>query len=99
MKREQRVHLLLGNENNLEPFSGFHLKCVIDAILIWKKQRRLSKSIDGIWKKVFLVGLEFELRTLHLQSRLSTAWATPPGHFAVDILEMGSLELFPQAGL
>jgi hypothetical protein len=36
-----------------------------------------------------LVGLGFELRALHLQSRCSTAWATPPVHFALVILEMG----------
>jgi hypothetical protein len=29
------------------------------------------------------------LRAAHLQSRCSTAWATPPGHFALVILEMG----------
>jgi hypothetical protein len=37
--------------------------------------------------------LGYELRTLHLQSRSSTDWATPPVHFLV-ILEMGSWELF-----
>jgi hypothetical protein len=29
----------------------------------------------------------------------STAWATPPVHFALVILEMGSCELFPWTGL
>jgi hypothetical protein len=28
----------------------------------------------------FLVGLEFQLRALHLQSRCSTGWAAPPVH-------------------
>jgi hypothetical protein len=41
------------------------------------------------------VGLGFELRALSLQSRHSTAWATPPVHFALVILKMGSCELFP----
>jgi hypothetical protein len=36
-----------------------------------------------------LVGLEFELKSLHLQSRCSTAWATTPVHFALVILEKG----------
>jgi hypothetical protein len=31
----------------------------------------------------------FELRASHLQSSHSTAWATPPAHFTLDILEMG----------
>jgi hypothetical protein len=35
------------------------------------------------------VGLEFELRVLCLQSKCSITWATPPGHFALIILEMG----------
>jgi hypothetical protein len=33
----------------------------------------------------FLVGLQFELRGLHLRSRSSTAWATAPVHFALVI--------------
>jgi hypothetical protein len=36
---------------------------------------------------------------LSLQSRPSTAWATPPVHFALVILEMGFCKLFAQAGL
>jgi hypothetical protein len=32
------------------------------------------------------------------QSRCSTAWATSPVHFSLVILEMGSCELFAQAG-
>jgi hypothetical protein len=38
----------------------------------------------------FLMGVRFELRTLCLQSRPSTTWTTPPVHFALDVLEMGS---------
>jgi hypothetical protein len=41
----------------------------------------------------------FELRASYLQSRYSTAWSTPPVHFAQGILEMESHELFAQAGL
>jgi hypothetical protein len=40
------------------------------------------------------LGLGFELRPLHLQSRHSTAWAMIPVHFALVILEIGSLKLF-----
>jgi hypothetical protein len=47
----------------------------------------------------FLVGLTFELKTSHLQSRCSTAWAMLPVHFALVILEMGSCKLFPRADL
>jgi hypothetical protein len=36
----------------------------------------------------------FEFRALHLQSKCSTAWATPPVHFAMVILEMGSHKVF-----
>jgi hypothetical protein len=32
-------------------------------------------------------------------SRHSTAWATPPVHFGLVILETGSLQLFALAGL
>jgi hypothetical protein len=45
------------------------------------------------------VGLRFELRTSGLQRRPSSTWATPPVHFALVILEMGSRELFAHAGL
>jgi hypothetical protein len=43
------------------------------------------------WGFFFLVGWEtgVELRILHLHSRCSTIWATPPVHFALVILEMG----------
>jgi hypothetical protein len=41
------------------------------------------------WRLFFLVGLEFELRALQLQSRYSTTYTTPPVHFALVILEMG----------
>jgi hypothetical protein len=44
------------------------------------------------------LGLVFELRVSHLQSRLSTTWATPPVHFVLLILEMGSCEQFAQTG-
>jgi hypothetical protein len=45
------------------------------------------------------VGVEFELRASHLQSKHSTSWVTPPVYFGLVILEMGSHELFPWAGL
>jgi hypothetical protein len=41
----------------------------------------------------------FELRTSHLQSRLSTAWATPEVHFAVVIFEMGLVNYLPGLAL
>jgi hypothetical protein len=53
-----------------------------------------------LFRIFFFVELEFELRALHLQSRCSTIWATPPVHFVLVILEMGgSHELFPLAVL
>jgi hypothetical protein len=51
------------------------------------------------WEFKVLMGLEFELRALHLQSKCSITGATPPVCFALVILEMGALELFAQAGL
>jgi hypothetical protein len=36
-----------------------------------------------------LLGLVFELRALHFQSRFSTTWAIFPVHFALVILEKG----------
>jgi hypothetical protein len=47
----------------------------------------------------FVVGLGFELRPLHLQSRHSTSWNTPPDYFAVVIWRMGSCKLLAYAGL
>jgi hypothetical protein len=48
---------------------------------------------------VNLVGLGFELRAFHLQSRCSITVVSPPVYFALVILEMGSPELFVSAGL
>jgi hypothetical protein len=45
------------------------------------------------------MGLGFELRDLHLQTRHFTTWAMPLVHFALGILGMGSHELFAQAGV
>jgi hypothetical protein len=47
----------------------------------------------------FWLGLEFEFRASHLQSRFSTIRATPLVYFSLVILEMGSQELFAQADL
>jgi hypothetical protein len=41
-----------------------------------------------------LLGLGFELRASHLQSRQSASWATPPVHFPLVILEMQVLWTF-----
>jgi hypothetical protein len=41
---------------------------------------------------LFLVGLGFEYRSSHLQSRHFTAWVTHSVHFTLVIFEMGSLE-------
>jgi hypothetical protein len=42
-----------------------------------------------------LVGLDFELRALSLQSWHSTAWNTPPVHFALVILDRAICKLLP----
>jgi hypothetical protein len=47
----------------------------------------------------FSVALGLELRASHLQNRRFTTWATSPVHFALIILEMGSLKLFVPASL
>jgi hypothetical protein len=47
---------------------------------------------------VCLLGLEFELKVLCLQSRHSPTRAIPPAHFALVILEMVALKLFVWAG-
>jgi hypothetical protein len=41
--------------------------------------------------------MEFELRALRLEDRHPTARATPPVHFALIILEIGSGKLFTLA--
>jgi hypothetical protein len=48
---------------------------------------------------VFLVELGYELKASHLQSWCCTTWATPPVHFVLFILEMGSHEIFAWAAL
>jgi hypothetical protein len=40
----------------------------------------------------FLIGLGFELRALHLQSRHSTTWTISPVHFALIIFGDGVLQ-------
>jgi hypothetical protein len=55
---------------------------------------------EGNKLQLFLVDWGFELRVLWLQSRHSTAWATPAVHCAVVILwRWRSLKLFAWAGL
>jgi hypothetical protein len=46
-----------------------------------------------------LVGLGIKLSASCLQSRHCTAWATPPVHFALVILEMRPFKIFAQANL
>jgi hypothetical protein len=55
-----------------------------------------------IYRHIFflgVVGLGFEFRASHLQSRDYSPWDTPPAYFALVILEMGSHDLFAWAGL
>jgi hypothetical protein len=65
--------------------------------------RTVILLISASWVLFFffflLVGLGLKLRASHLQSRCSTYSSTPPVHFAVVILEMGSQELFGWAAL
>jgi hypothetical protein len=61
----------------------------------------LNGKIFIYWRNIsfFLVGLEFELRVLSWQSRCFSAWAAPPVHFVLVVLEMESFELSTQADL
>jgi hypothetical protein len=52
-----------------------------------------------LFSNSFLVGLQFELRALCLQSSLSITWASPPNNFALVILAMGFHKRFAWAGL
>jgi hypothetical protein len=45
------------------------------------------------------MGLGFELSASYLQSRHSTAWVTPPVHFALVILENSLTNYFPRLAL
>jgi hypothetical protein len=58
-----------------------------------------SECMKTVFWGVYLVRLGFELRALLLQSRCSTAQATPPLPLALIILEIGSHELYSSAGL
>jgi hypothetical protein len=73
--------------------------------LLWRNKKRihilknywpldLQTNFWGEW-----VGLGFELRASHLQSRCSTSWTKPPVHFVLIILEMGSYKLCSWDGL
>jgi hypothetical protein len=44
----------------------------------------------------FLVGIRFEVRALHLQSRCSTTWAMPPVCFVLVILEKDLVNYLPE---
>jgi hypothetical protein len=46
----------------------------------------------------FFAILGFELMASHLLDSHSTPWATLPALFVLDIFEIGSQELFAQAG-
>jgi hypothetical protein len=48
---------------------------------------------------IYIFGRGWEFRSWLLQSRCSNTWATPPIHFSLVSLEMGSHELFARAGL
>jgi hypothetical protein len=48
---------------------------------------------------LFLMGMKFQVRASHLQSRRSITRASPAFHFALVILEMGSLKIFARIGL
>jgi hypothetical protein len=65
------------------PYATLYHPVLMDELLL------LQRSF------LFFGGTGIELRTLHLQS----SWVTPPVHFAVVILEMGSCEVFAHAGL
>jgi hypothetical protein len=60
-------------------------------------------SIYTLFAWLFVIylfmGLGFELRALWLQSRSSTAWATPLVHFALASLEMGFLQEYAWGSL
>jgi hypothetical protein len=72
--------------------------CYLHVWSSWD-HRSTPQEVPSLFSFFFLVGLGFEPRALHLQSRHSTAWATPPVHFALVILEMWSHELLAWAGL
>jgi hypothetical protein len=72
---------LLGEYNGGERVQRTHTQ-------LWHFHRWLP-SVINVHFLNFFVGLEFEFRALGLQSKRSTAWATPPVHFALVVLEMG----------
>jgi hypothetical protein len=59
----------------------------------------MNNSAQSQSRGIFLMGQGFELRALCLQGRYCTTLAIPQSTFALVILEMGSYELFPLAGL
>jgi hypothetical protein len=62
----------------------------------------MEKTIEftqSAWFFFFFFGVTgLEFRALNLQTRHSTPKATPPVHFGLVILEMGSYELFIGTG-
>jgi hypothetical protein len=78
-----------------------HETKLVLVLLIWAVLNFFAKHFKAnfLFLSFFSVGLGFEFRTSHLQSRHSTAWVTPPGLFALDILKVRSHEIFSQAGL
>jgi hypothetical protein len=60
---------------------------IVFLLPLWRFRLFLIGTIMDILSFVCL--LCFELRALHLLSRHSTTWATPPALFALVILEIG----------
>jgi hypothetical protein len=53
-------------------------RCQVHGVWAWAQE---STGQLHFFCFVFCVGVGFELRTSHLQSRYSTTWATPSDHF------------------
>jgi hypothetical protein len=74
------------------------LKLVVLKVGIWAGtivsfggHPTLSMRYRSLFFFFFLMRLGFKLRASGLLGRCSTAWATPPVHFALVLLEMGPL--------
>jgi hypothetical protein len=58
------------------------------------ENRKQNTQDSTPWALGFLMGLQFEVKALRLQSSISTIRGTPPVYFALSVLEMKSLRLF-----
>jgi hypothetical protein len=97
------VHMMMVGKQKERGKSQWVLQGLSPSNLLSANRSHLLRALplpnSFISLRLSLKHMSFELRASGLQSRHSISWATPPIHFTLAVLEMGSHELFAQVGL